>query len=153
LQPISPRYVAELDEDGFILAMVLDALEEDSASEQRDLNCLNINPYPEFMPGIGSKAVRDGSREKAIEIEEEPIDKLQEVSIEGIWNTEETHKNANDKFNHPCPGASVSQRVQQLEGADQLKMLGDVGRRLQAIDPQHSIHLRGFKAYKAGGRT
>lgn len=87
MKPISPRHVANLNEDGLVLAMVPYALEEDSTSKQRDLYRLNVDPYSEFTPGIGSKAIRDKSREKAIEVEEEPVDKLHEVSLTVIQGT------------------------------------------------------------------
>ena len=70
--------------------MVANPLEEDAASQERELESLYINPYSVLVPCKCSDAVRDQSREQAIEVEEE----------------EQRETGGGNKFNEPCPYSS-----------------------------------------------
>lgn len=55
----------------FVVAMVPDVLKKDATSKERDLEGLDVNVCVPGMPCISANAVRDQSREEAIEVEEE----------------------------------------------------------------------------------
>lgn len=76
LKVIAPCDVALLYKDGFILAVVSDAFEEDPTSEKRYLQRLYVDPDFEFTPRVGSDSVGNESSKDAVEVEEEPVDEL-----------------------------------------------------------------------------
>ena len=88
---------------------------------------MDVYPYSKLVPGICSDAVGNQGRKEAVEIEEKPIDK----------------KDTNNQLDHPCPGVIISstgQHGQKWWETYQLELLGDCGRKLQAIDHLYCIH-------------
>jgi hypothetical protein len=73
---VAPGNIPLLYEDGFIFAVVSDALEEDAAGEQRYLERLYVNPDFELPPSICPDPVGNEGSEDAVEVEEEPVDQL-----------------------------------------------------------------------------
>lgn len=70
-QPVTPCHVTLVDEDGLVVSMVSDSLEKDSASEQRDLQSLDVDVHAVLVPGPCSNSVGNQGGEEAIEVEEE----------------------------------------------------------------------------------
>jgi hypothetical protein len=79
---VAPGNIPLLYEDGFIFAVVSDALEEDAAGEQRYLERLYVNPDFELPPSICPDPVGNEGSEDAVEVEEEPVDQLSGSVVE-----------------------------------------------------------------------
>lgn len=63
--------MAIMDQHGLVFTLVMQAFEEQTTCQQRELKRLKINADTIAVPGIRSDAVRDKVSEEAIEIEEE----------------------------------------------------------------------------------
>lgn len=53
------------------MAVVADVLEEQAASEERDLQGLDVDVGVVGAPGVGANAIRYERRKQAVEVEEE----------------------------------------------------------------------------------
>jgi hypothetical protein len=60
-----------MDQNGLIVAVISEALEEDSPTQERYLECLDIDVQSVFMPCPSSQTVGYESCKESIEIEEE----------------------------------------------------------------------------------
>ena len=70
-QPIVPSDVASVDQDGLVVAVVANVLEEDAAAEGRDLQAGDVDVGVEVAPGVGANGVGDEGGQQAVEVEEE----------------------------------------------------------------------------------
>lgn len=70
-QPVSPGDVAIVDKDGLVVTMVSDGLEEEAASQKRELERSDIDVGAVFVPGPGADCVRDDGGNSTVEVEEE----------------------------------------------------------------------------------
>lgn len=70
-----------MNDDGFIMSMIAQLLEEDSSSKQRYLQCLYVYIRSEVAPCVCAYAVRDECREKSIEVAEEEDGAVIRMSI------------------------------------------------------------------------
>jgi hypothetical protein len=66
-----PGYVARMDQESHIVAMVPDVLEEDATAEKRNLEGLDINVGMISSPGVGADGIGDNGRKYAVEVGEE----------------------------------------------------------------------------------
>lgn len=60
-----------MDKDGLVISMIADTLEEYSASQQGNLQCLDIEVDVEFVPCVESDGVGEDRRKQPIKVEEE----------------------------------------------------------------------------------
>jgi hypothetical protein len=70
-EPITPSHETTLYKNGLIVTVIPNALKEDSPSQERDLQSLDIYVYTIFVPRPCSKAVGYEGCEEAIEVEQE----------------------------------------------------------------------------------
>jgi len=70
-QPVSPGDVAIVNKDSLVVTMVADGLEEEAASQERELERGDVDIGAVFVPGPGANRIRDDGGNSTVEVEEE----------------------------------------------------------------------------------
>ena len=68
-KPVIPSYVAVVYKYGLVVAVVADVFEEDAATEERDLEGLDVDVGAVCAPCVGSDGVGHEGGKQAIEVE------------------------------------------------------------------------------------
>ena len=69
--PVVPGNVSRLNQDGHVLSMIAEALEEYAAAKQRYLQRLDVDIYAVLPPGVGAQDVGHDGAKEAIEVGKE----------------------------------------------------------------------------------